>query len=166
MSSRTYPWRLTREEWLALSSRQRMLLAKRAESDLLELWRTCRKKPCRRAHACLGDERCKLRPYEADWKNPNFGQPDFEFSFHYPDHLCSPSALIRYLQFDPDPLPAEDVVQECAAEAGEDAAAALRLVLRLQRRRRSRAPLPFFLDASPCGAANERPDKKTPMKCP
>jgi hypothetical protein len=136
MRVRTYPGRLNRGEWLRISSRRRLLLIKRAESDLLELWRTCSKKPCRRAHSCLGDERCPSRPWLADLNHPNRGQPDFVFSFRYPDRLVFPKQVLKYLQFGLEPLPAEDIVQESAAQDGADAAAALRLVLRLQRRRR------------------------------
>jgi hypothetical protein len=138
MRMRTYPGRRTREQWLKLSVWQRRLFAARAESDLLGLWRTCRKKPCRRAHACHGDERCKLRPYEADYKNPNFGQPDFKFSFRFPHHLRIPSAILDHLPFEPAPPTPEHILQDCAAEAGADAAFALRLVFRLARRRTSR----------------------------
>ena len=139
MCRRTYPGRLVRDEWLRISMRQRLLLTKRAESDLLELWRTCSKKPCRRAHACLGDERCSLRPWQEAWKSPKFGQPDYVCSFRYPDHLREAEAVLKHLHFGLDPLPAEDIVHECTAQCGADVAAALRLVLRLQRRRR--APL-------------------------
>jgi hypothetical protein len=135
---RLYPGRLTREQWLKLTIAARGLLAARAGSDLLGLWRTCRKKPCRRAHACCGDARCKSRPYAADFNNPNFGQPDFEFSFSYPAHLCLPSAIVDQLPYLRDPAPAEDIMQDCAAAAGAEAAAALRLVFRLQRRRGGR----------------------------
>jgi len=136
MRVRTYPGRLSRAEWLRISSRRRMLLISRAESDLLELWRTCSKKPCRRAHACLGDARCPLRPWQADLNHPNRGEPGFVFSFRIPERLVSPNQVLKYLQFGPPPLPAEEIVQESAAQHGAEAAAALRLVLRLQRRRR------------------------------
>jgi hypothetical protein len=138
MRMRTYPGRLTREQWLKLSVAQRRLHAARAESDLLGLWRACRKKPCRRAHACHGDERCKLRPYEADFKNPNFGQPDFAFSFRFPRHLRIPSAILDHLPFERAPPTPEHILQDCAAEAGAEAALALHLVFRLARRRTSR----------------------------
>jgi hypothetical protein len=138
MRTRTYPGRLTREQWLTLSKSQRRLLAARAESDLLGLWRTCRKKPCRRAHACHGDERCKSRPYESDFKSPNFGQPDFEFNFHFPDHLLFPSSILDHLPLQSAPPTPEDILQDCAAEAGADAALALRRVFRLARRRTTR----------------------------
>ena len=135
MRMRTYPGRLTRQQWLKLSVAQRRLLAACAESDLLGLWRCCRKKPCRRAHACRGDESCKLRPYQADYRNPNFGQPDFQFSFRFPDRLLIPSAMLDHLPFERAPPPPEDILHGCAAEAGADAAHALRLVFRLARRR-------------------------------
>ncbi len=142
MRKRTYPGRLTRQEWLALPSIERMVLARRAEADLLGMWRTCSKKPCRRAHGCLGDNMgkkiCTLRAYEADFKNPNLGQPGFQFSFRLPDHVRTAEAVIKHLQFGIDLLPAEDIVHECEVQEGVDVAAAMRLVLRLQRRRRRR----------------------------
>jgi hypothetical protein len=138
MPTRTYPGRLTREQWLKLSNSQRRLLAARAESDLLGLWRTCRKKPCRRAHACQGDERCQSRPYEADFKNPNFGQPDFESSFHFPDHLLLPSSILDHLPYHRAPPTPEDILRDCAEQEGAEAASALRLVFRLARQRTTR----------------------------
>ena len=98
---RDYPGGLTRDEYYALPSAQRWLYAMRAKSDLLELWRTCSKKPCRKHHACLGDERCWLRPVEADLKNPNLGRPDFEFSYDYPKELDAPFAILEHLPFNP-----------------------------------------------------------------
>ena len=135
MRMRTYPGRLTREQWLKLSIAQRRLLAARGESDLLGLWRSCRKKPCRRAHACCGDEQCKLRPYQADYKNPNFGRPDFQFSFRFPEHLRLPSAILDHLPFERAPPSPEDILHGCAAQAGADSVRALRLVFRLARGR-------------------------------
>jgi hypothetical protein len=135
----TYPGRLTREAWLQRSVGERALLVARAGSDLLGLWKSCSRKPCRRAHACQGDARCKSRPYEADFKNPNFGRPDFQFSFRYPGHLRIPSAILEHLPYLHQPPAPETIVQECMAEAGAKAAAALRQVFRLQRRRRRRA---------------------------
>jgi hypothetical protein len=139
MRKRLYPGRLPPEQWLKLTIPERKLLVDRAGSDLLGLWRSCGKKPCRRAHACCGDERCKSRPYAADFNNPNFGQPDFEFSFCYPTHLRLPSAIINQLPYRRGAPPVEDILQDCAAEAGAAAAAALRLVFRLQRRRSGRS---------------------------
>ena len=133
---RTYPGRLGREAWLRLSVGARCRIADRAEADLLELWRGCSKKPCRRAHACSGDQRCKSRPYAADFNNPNYGQPDFKSSFSYPEHLLLPAAIVMHLPFRREPAAAEAMVQACAAEAGAGAAAALRRIFRLQRRRR------------------------------
>lgn len=98
---REYPGRLTRDEYYALPSAQRWLYAMRAKSDLLELWRTCRRKRCRRARACLGDERCYVRPLEADFKNPDLGRPDFEFSYNYPKELDQPFAILEHLPHNP-----------------------------------------------------------------
>jgi len=138
MRARTYPGRLTREEWLKRSVQQRCLLAARAQSDLLGLWRSCGKKPCRRAHACHGDERCRSRPYQADFKNPNFGRPDFKCSYRHPDHLRIPRAIVDQLPFLHEPPPADAILQACAAKAGAAAAAALHRIFCLQRRRRGR----------------------------
>ncbi len=139
MLRRTYPGRLTQEQWLKRSVRQRYLLAARADADLLELWRSCSKKPCRRAHACHGDERCRIRPSLADFKNPNFGQPDYVSGYRFPGHLRIPSAILDHLAFWRPPRTPEQIIEECAAEAGARAAAALRSAFRLQRRRRAGA---------------------------
>src|ERR1700733_8722421 len=137
MRRRTYPGRLTFEQWLAHTVRQRCVLAARACADVLGLWSSCSKKPCRRAHACQGDERCLLRPYQADFKNPNFGQPDFAFSFRLPEHLRVPSAILDQLAYRPKPPAPEEILEECAVKAGAKAAAALRSAFRLERRRRA-----------------------------
>lgn len=98
---RAYPGGLTYDEYYALPGAQRWLLAMRAKSDLLGLWQTCSKKPCQHAHACRGDERCYLRPLEADFKNPKLGQPDFEFSYNYPKELDEAFVLLENLPFNP-----------------------------------------------------------------
>jgi hypothetical protein len=138
MRRRTYPGRLTREQWLKLSDRQRYVLAARAAADLLALWRSCSKKPCRRGHACLGDERCRIRPHLVDFENPNFGQPDYVSSYRSPAHLRIPSAILDHLAFWREPPAPEQILEECAAEAGPKAAAALRWAFRLERRRHGR----------------------------
>lgn len=98
---RDYPGRLTKDEYYALPTPRRWLYAMRAKSDLLELWRTCSKKPCRKHHTCQGDERCWLRPAEADLKNPNLGRPDFVFSYRRPKELHEPFAILEHLPFNP-----------------------------------------------------------------
>ena len=141
MSRRTYPGRLTREEWLSLSDGQRCRLAARADADLLETWRSCSKKPCRRAHACLGDERCRIRPFLADFRNPNFGRPDYVPSYREPSYLRIPSAILDHVAFWSEPAAPEQILEECAQEAGAKAAVALRCAFRLERKwqaRRSR----------------------------
>ncbi len=55
MLKRNYPGRLTREQWRALPPAERRTAAKRAQCDLLELWRDCANKRCRRARCCVGD---------------------------------------------------------------------------------------------------------------
>jgi hypothetical protein len=94
---RDYPGRLTRDEYYALPSAQRWLYAMRAKSDLLGLWRDCRRKRCRRAHACMGDQLCYQRPMLPDLKNPNLGRPDFKFSYSYPKELDEPFAILEHL---------------------------------------------------------------------
>jgi hypothetical protein len=138
MPQRTYPGRLTRPQWLKLSNAQRYQLATRADADLLALWRGCSKKPCRRAHACLGDQRCRIRPYLVDFNNPNFGRPDYVSSYRFPEHLRIPSAILDHLAFWLEPPAPEQILEECAAEAGAKAAAALRRAFRLERRRHPR----------------------------
>jgi len=98
---RAYPGGLTYDEYYALPGGQRWLLAMRAKSDLLGLWQTCSKKPCQHAHACRGDDRCWLRPLEADFKSPNLGQPDFEFSYQYPKELDEAFVLLENLPHNP-----------------------------------------------------------------
>jgi hypothetical protein len=131
----TYPGGLTREEWLQRSIRERCVLAARAQSDLLELWRSCSKKFCRRAHACLGDERCRLRPFEADLNNPNLGRPDFQFSYRRPEASRKPSAILDQLPFLPEPPTPEAILQDCTA-TGAPAQTPLRRIFRLHRRQR------------------------------
>jgi len=131
-----YPGRLTRQQWLALSVSQRCLLAARAQSDLLGLWKSCRKKPCRRGHACHGDKRCKSKPWQTDLNNPNLGDPDFKFSYRPPEHLRIPGAILDQLPYLPAPSPPQEIVAFAAAEAGAEAAAALRPIFGLERRRR------------------------------
>jgi len=138
MPAGTYPGRLTREQWLRRSMMERHVLIARAESDLLDLWKTCGRKSCRRAHACGGDEKCRLRPYLADFNNKNFGRPDYVFRFKYPAHLKLPRDIINQLPFwQPPPAP-EVLVRECAAEAGSAAGAALSRIFGLRPRRRRR----------------------------
>ena len=136
MAKGTYPGRRTRKQWLALSIAERCLLAARAQSDLLGLWPSCSKKPCRRRRACAGDERCRLRTRAADFAHPDFGQPGFKSSFRYPDHLRVPSAILDQLPFLREPSAPRDLVKFCAEEAGAEAAAALRRIFGLEKRRR------------------------------
>ena len=50
--TRSFPGRLTLEEWLARPSRVRNDLVQRAQCDLLGSFRFCTKKPCRRERTC------------------------------------------------------------------------------------------------------------------
>jgi hypothetical protein len=53
--NRDYPGRLTGEQWQALPPDKRVALARRAQCDLLELFRFCPRKLCRRTQSCGGD---------------------------------------------------------------------------------------------------------------
>jgi hypothetical protein len=54
--TRSFPGRLTLEEWLARPSRVRNDLVRRAQCDLLGSFRFCTKKPCRRERTCCSDD--------------------------------------------------------------------------------------------------------------
>jgi hypothetical protein len=54
--TRSFPGRLTLEEWLARPSRVRSDLVQRAQCDLLGSFRFCANKPCRRQRTCCGDD--------------------------------------------------------------------------------------------------------------
>jgi hypothetical protein len=55
MPKRTYPGRLTREQWQALPRARRHDLARRGQCDVLGSFRLCTNKRCRRARTCSGD---------------------------------------------------------------------------------------------------------------
>jgi hypothetical protein len=131
-----YPGRLTYQQWMARSIRERCLPAARAKSDLLGLWKSCSKKSCRRAHACQGDDKCWLRPSLPDLTHPNRNSPDFKRSYQSPEHLRVPTAILDQLPYLVEPWSLQAIVDHCGAEAGAKAAAALRAVFGLERRRR------------------------------
>jgi hypothetical protein len=56
VGTRSFPGRLTLEEWLARPSRVRTDLIRRAQCDLLGSFRFCARKPCRRQRTCCGDD--------------------------------------------------------------------------------------------------------------
>ena len=60
---RSYPGRLTLEEWLARPLPSRIELIWRAQCDLLGSFRCCADKRCHRARTCAGDdaETCRHR---------------------------------------------------------------------------------------------------------
>ncbi|HUD88793.1 MAG TPA: hypothetical protein VMR17_20285 [Xanthobacteraceae bacterium] len=53
---RSFPGRLTLEEWLAVPFRKRTDLVWRAQCDLLGSFRFCADKRCRRERTCRGDD--------------------------------------------------------------------------------------------------------------
>lgn len=100
MTTISYPCGMTREQWRALAVKQRMGLAARLQSDLLELWRSCKTKSCRRNQRCSGDgENCARRPWLADLNSPNLGRPDFRFNFRLPRKLRQRWAELEALPF-------------------------------------------------------------------
>ena len=54
--TRSFPGRLTLEQWLARPSRARTQLVRRAQCDLLGSFRFCSNKPCLRERTCCGDD--------------------------------------------------------------------------------------------------------------
>jgi hypothetical protein len=62
-TTRSFPGRLTLEEWLASALVKRIDLVRRAQCDLLGSFRFCTDKACRRARTCCGDdpEACRQR---------------------------------------------------------------------------------------------------------
>jgi hypothetical protein len=54
--TRSFPGRLTLEEWLARPSRVRNDLIRRAQCDLVGSFRFCANKRCRRERTCCGDD--------------------------------------------------------------------------------------------------------------
>ncbi len=53
---RSFPGRLTLEQWLALPYLDRVPLIGRAQCDLLGSFRCCADKRCRRSRTCSGDD--------------------------------------------------------------------------------------------------------------
>jgi hypothetical protein len=56
VGKRSFPGRLTLEEWLAIPLRKRVPMVWRAQCDLLGSFRFCDEKRCRRERICCGDE--------------------------------------------------------------------------------------------------------------
>jgi len=54
--TRSFPGRLTLEQWLARPSRARSQLVRRAQCDLLGSFRFCADKRCLRQRTCRGDD--------------------------------------------------------------------------------------------------------------
>jgi hypothetical protein len=75
---RSFPGRLTLEEWLVLPFGARMDLVWRAQCDLVGSFRFCAEKRCRRQRTCCGDDpgacqqrlwrREKVRPKALRWE--------------------------------------------------------------------------------------------------
>ncbi len=62
LGKRSFPGRLTLEEWFAMPWRSRIKLIWRAQADLLGSFRYCADKRCRRHRLCVSDDP------EACWK--------------------------------------------------------------------------------------------------
>jgi hypothetical protein len=56
LGKRSFPGRLTLEEWLAVPFLKRIPLVWRAQCDLLGSFRYCANKRCRRERVCCGDD--------------------------------------------------------------------------------------------------------------
>ena len=56
MTKRSFPGRVTLEEWLALPWRARMKSIGRAQADLIGSFRYCADKRCRRHRMCVSDD--------------------------------------------------------------------------------------------------------------
>jgi hypothetical protein len=56
MRKKSYPGRLTFEQWQAAPFLKRIELVRRAQCDLLGSFRFCVDKKCRRARTCSGDD--------------------------------------------------------------------------------------------------------------
>jgi len=56
IGKRSFPGRLTLEEWLALPFRERADRVRRAQNDLLGSFQFCAGKRCRRGRTCCGDD--------------------------------------------------------------------------------------------------------------
>jgi len=56
IGKRSFPGRLTLEEWLAVPFRKRIPLVWRGQCDLLGSFRFCANKRCRRERTCCGDD--------------------------------------------------------------------------------------------------------------
>ena len=63
LGRRSFPGRLTLEEWLAMPWGKRIALIWRAQADLLGSFRHCTDKSCRRHRMCVSDdpEACRKR---------------------------------------------------------------------------------------------------------
>lgn len=60
-NTRSFPGRLTLEQWLARPLSVRLNLIWRAQSDLMGSFRFCADKSCRRARTCCGDDPAACR---------------------------------------------------------------------------------------------------------
>jgi hypothetical protein len=55
-TNRSFPGRMTLDEWLVLPYRRQLDLARRAQCELLNCHRLCASKQCKRHRTCCGDD--------------------------------------------------------------------------------------------------------------
>jgi hypothetical protein len=55
-TNRSFPGRMTLDEWLVLPYRRQLDLARRAQCELLNCHRLCANKQCKRHRTCCGDD--------------------------------------------------------------------------------------------------------------
>jgi hypothetical protein len=79
MPKRSYPGRLTREEWQALPRAKRHDLARRGQCDVLGSFRLCTNKRCRGARTCSGDPAaCNLKLWRLQKKKPKTSRARYD----------------------------------------------------------------------------------------
>jgi hypothetical protein len=61
LGKRSFPGRMTLEEWLQVPFLKRIPWVRRAQCDLLGSFRFCAKKRCRRERTCSGDDALACR---------------------------------------------------------------------------------------------------------
>jgi hypothetical protein len=71
-TNRSFPGRLTLEEWLGLPFLGRLDLMRRAQCELLDCHRLCERKQCRRHRTCCGDDSmaCERRLWQLPKTRP------------------------------------------------------------------------------------------------
>ena len=71
-TNRSFPGRMTLDEWLVLPYRRQLDLARRAQCELLNCHRLCANKQCKRHRTCCGDDAmaCERRLWQLPKTRP------------------------------------------------------------------------------------------------